>query len=109
MSEADYRRVTYRLTLPVARPLAERNQDMTFVFVSGAGLDTGSRMIWACVKSRASPSCLHRLFCLRLYQRLLCTFQGTDSGGSAVAAWLQAWIQSSKSGQVHRVNSQKHP
>jgi len=30
------------------------------------------------------------------------------SGRCRLYAWLQPWIQSSKSGQVHRTNSQKH-
>src|SRR3954462_14936632 len=34
MSEADYRRVTYDLTLAVAEVLARRNPGMTFVYVS---------------------------------------------------------------------------
>jgi uncharacterized protein YbjT (DUF2867 family) len=52
MTEADYRRVTYDLTLAVARALAPRNPAMTFVYVSGTGTDgTGSgRSMWARVK-----------------------------------------------------------
>ena len=52
MSEADYRRVTYDLTLGVARALAPRNPAMTFIYVSGTGTDgTGSgRSMWARVK-----------------------------------------------------------
>ncbi len=36
MSESRYRRVTYELTLAVARVLIPTNPDMTFVYVSGA-------------------------------------------------------------------------
>lgn len=52
MKEADYRRVTYDLTLAVAKTLAGRNPNMTFVYVSGAGTDsTGKgRVMWARVK-----------------------------------------------------------
>ncbi|MEM9998324.1 MAG: epimerase [Bacteroidota bacterium] len=50
MSEADYRRVTYDLTLSVARDLAGRNPAMTFVYVSGAGTNAESRQMWARVK-----------------------------------------------------------
>src|SRR5215475_1482772 len=39
MSEADYTRLTYDLTLGVATLLARLNPQMTFVYVSGAGTD----------------------------------------------------------------------
>ncbi|NUT34708.1 MAG: NAD(P)H-binding protein [Hamadaea sp.] len=54
MSEADYRRVTYDLTMAAARPLAERNKEMTFVYVSGAGTDSTEqgRTMWARVKGK---------------------------------------------------------
>jgi uncharacterized protein YbjT (DUF2867 family) len=48
MSEADYRRITYDLTLSVASTLVQQNPDMTFVYVSGAG--TGGKSMWARVK-----------------------------------------------------------
>ncbi|MEM1057152.1 MAG: NAD(P)H-binding protein [Bacteroidota bacterium] len=50
MSEADYRHITYDLTLSVAQALAARNPAMTFVYVSGAGTNTDSRQMWARVK-----------------------------------------------------------
>jgi hypothetical protein len=40
MSEPDYSRVTYDLTLSVARVLARLNPEMTFIYVSGAGTDS---------------------------------------------------------------------
>jgi uncharacterized protein YbjT (DUF2867 family) len=52
MSERDYRRATFDLTLAVARALAAASPSMTFLYVSGAGTDaagTGRRM-WARVK-----------------------------------------------------------
>jgi uncharacterized protein YbjT (DUF2867 family) len=52
MSEADYTRTTYDLGLAIARTLAPVNPDMTFVYVSGAGTDAGSRQMWARVKAR---------------------------------------------------------
>lgn len=45
MSEADYRHVTLELTLNVARTLARLNPRMTFVYISGAGSDPGSRLM----------------------------------------------------------------
>ncbi|HEX4447894.1 MAG TPA: NAD-dependent epimerase/dehydratase family protein [Polyangiaceae bacterium] len=52
MTEADYRHVTYDLTLAIAHALAPRNPAMTFVYVSGAGTDGsgGGRSMWARVK-----------------------------------------------------------
>jgi uncharacterized protein YbjT (DUF2867 family) len=52
MSEADYRKITYDLTLAVARGLLPRNPGMIFVYVSGAGTDSTERgrTMWARVK-----------------------------------------------------------
>lgn len=58
MSEADYRRVTYDLTLAVARQLAERNPAMTFVYVSGQGTDAEGRAMWARVKGETEDALL---------------------------------------------------
>jgi uncharacterized protein YbjT (DUF2867 family) len=56
MSEADYTRVTYDLTLGAATLLARLNPGMTFVYVSGAG--TGGRAMWARVKGRTENALL---------------------------------------------------
>jgi uncharacterized protein YbjT (DUF2867 family) len=56
MKEADYRRVTYDLTLGAARLLAERNPESTFVYVSGAG--TGGTSMWARVKGETESALL---------------------------------------------------
>jgi len=52
LSEAAYRRVTYDLTLAVARTLVRLNPAMTFVYVSGKGTDSTEkgRWMWARVK-----------------------------------------------------------
>lgn len=52
MSEADYRRITYDLTLTIATTLARLNPAMVFVYVSGAGTDSSGegRTMWARVK-----------------------------------------------------------
>ena len=54
MTEERYTRLTYDLTLAVARTLASRNPAMTFVYVSGAGTDgtERGRSMWARVKGR---------------------------------------------------------
>lgn len=56
MSEADYTRLTYDLTLGWAQVLAEINSAMTFVYVSGAG--TGGKAMWAQVKGRTENALL---------------------------------------------------
>jgi len=56
MSEADYTRLTYDLTLGWARTLAAINPAMTFVYVSGAG--TGGRAMWAQVKKHTEDALL---------------------------------------------------
>lgn len=55
MSEADYTRITFDLTMAVAGTLARLNPQMTFIFVSGAGADgtEHGRLMWARVKGRA--------------------------------------------------------
>jgi uncharacterized protein YbjT (DUF2867 family) len=55
MSEADYTRITFDLTMAVAGTLARLNPQMTFIFVSGAGADGSEqgRLMWARVKGRA--------------------------------------------------------
>jgi uncharacterized protein YbjT (DUF2867 family) len=56
MSEADYTRLTFDLTLGWARALARINPAMTFVYVSGAG--TGGKAMWARVKGRTEEALL---------------------------------------------------
>ncbi len=56
MSEADYTRLTYDLTLGWAQKLARVNPAMTFVYVSGAG--TGGKAMWARVKKRTEDALL---------------------------------------------------
>jgi len=56
MSEADYTRLTFDLTLGWARALARINPAMTFLYVSGAG--TGGKAMWAQVKGRTEDALL---------------------------------------------------
>ncbi|MEP6635364.1 MAG: epimerase [Acidobacteriota bacterium] len=56
MSEADYTRLTYDLTLGWARVMARISPGMTFVYVSGAG--TGGKSMWAQVKGRTEAELL---------------------------------------------------
>jgi len=56
MSEADYRRLTYDMTLSVARVLARLNPHMTFIYISGAATDVDSRQMWARVKGETEQA-----------------------------------------------------
>lgn len=60
MSEANYRHITYDLTLSVARELAARNPNLTFVYVSGARTDSSARgrSMWARVKGETENALL---------------------------------------------------
>jgi uncharacterized protein YbjT (DUF2867 family) len=62
MTEADYRRITYDVTLAAAGKLAQWNPGMTFIYVSGTGTDSSekSRTMWARVKG-ATENALLRL------------------------------------------------
>lgn len=60
MKEAEYRRLTYDLTLHFAHILLPRNPDLTFCFVSGAGTDgtLKSGQMWARVKGETENALL---------------------------------------------------
>jgi uncharacterized protein YbjT (DUF2867 family) len=60
MKEADYRRVTYDVTLAAARSLVTINPAMTFIYVSGAGTDSSERgrRMWARVKGQTENALL---------------------------------------------------
>jgi uncharacterized protein YbjT (DUF2867 family) len=62
MKEADYRRLTYDLTMAAAEALAKVNPGMTFIYVSGTGTDSTERgrSMWARVKG-ATENALLRL------------------------------------------------
>jgi uncharacterized protein YbjT (DUF2867 family) len=56
MSETEYTRLTYDLTLGWAKVLAQINSAMTFIYVSGAG--SGGKSMWARVKGRTENALL---------------------------------------------------
>lgn len=62
MSEADYRAITFDMTMAAARPLAKKNPSMTFVYVSGASTDSSEKgsSMWARVKGE-TENALSRL------------------------------------------------
>jgi len=64
MSEAEYSRLTFDLTLAAAQTLARLNPQMTFVYVSGVGTDSTEigRTMWARVKGRTENALLRLPF-----------------------------------------------
>lgn len=60
MGEEQYRRVTYDLTLAVAKTLARLNPAMTFIYVSGEGADSSERgrVMWARVRGKTENDLL---------------------------------------------------
>ena len=62
MSEADYDRVTYGITMAAAETLSRLNPRMTFIFVSGAGTDSSEKgkTMWARIKGK-TENALQRL------------------------------------------------
>jgi uncharacterized protein YbjT (DUF2867 family) len=64
MTEAEYKRTTYNLTIRAARTLAARNPQMTFIYVSGKGTDSTERgrLAWARVKGATENALLRMPF-----------------------------------------------
>ena len=64
MKEDAYTRLTYDLTIQIARVLAKNNPRMTFMYVSGAGTDSSEngRSMWARVKGRTENALLRLPF-----------------------------------------------
>lgn len=64
MTEADYRHLTYDLTIAAAQTLAKVNPNMTFIYVSGASTDSteSGRTMWARVKGQTENALLRLPF-----------------------------------------------
>jgi hypothetical protein len=64
MTEEQYTRVTYDLTMAVATALLRTSPNMTFIYVSGAGTDSTERgrFMWARVKGRTENALLRLPF-----------------------------------------------
>ncbi len=64
MSEPQYERLTYGITIAVAQILSRLNPDMTFVYVSGARTDSSEkgRVMWARVKGKTENALLRLPF-----------------------------------------------
>jgi uncharacterized protein YbjT (DUF2867 family) len=50
MSEADYRQMTYELTVSLAEALVKQSPQAVFVYVSGAGTNAQGKQMWARIK-----------------------------------------------------------
>jgi hypothetical protein len=61
MSQEDYTRITYDLTLNLGELLAKSNPEMTFCYVTGAGTDSTERgrVAWARVKGATENALMH--------------------------------------------------
>jgi uncharacterized protein YbjT (DUF2867 family) len=64
MTEPEYERVTYGITLAAAETLCRLNPQMTFMYVSGAGTDSSERgrTMWARVKGKTENALLRLPF-----------------------------------------------
>ena len=62
MTPEDYRRLTYDLTVAVARQLLPKNPRMVFEYISGEGTDAKSRQKWAQVKAETETVLLNMGF-----------------------------------------------
>ena len=64
LTEEQYSRITYDITLRAAETLARLNTGMTFVYISGAGTDSTEhgRTMWARVKGRTENALLRLPF-----------------------------------------------
>jgi uncharacterized protein YbjT (DUF2867 family) len=62
MSPEDYHRLTYDLTLAVARQVLPGNPRMVFEYISGEGTDSKSRQRWAKVKAETETALLNMGF-----------------------------------------------
>ncbi|WP_088066885.1 Rossmann-fold NAD(P)-binding domain-containing protein [Gottfriedia luciferensis] len=60
MTEEDYRKITYELTLSIANTLCKLNPQMTFIYVTGSGTDRteSGRTMWARVKGKTENDLL---------------------------------------------------
>ena len=60
LNESEYHKITYELTMNVARALLEINNEITFCYISGAGTDSSEkgRTMWARVKGKTENDLL---------------------------------------------------
>jgi uncharacterized protein YbjT (DUF2867 family) len=67
--EAEYRHVTYDLTMGLAKALIEQSPQAVFVYVSGAGTNANGKQMWARVKGATENALLampfRAVYCFR--------------------------------------------
>jgi uncharacterized protein YbjT (DUF2867 family) len=93
MSEPEYERLTYGITMAAAETLARLNPGMTFIYVSGAGTDSSEkgRSRWARVKGRTEnallrfPSKTPTCFVRRVFRRCMESAPGRRPTESAIS------------------------
>lgn len=64
LSETEYKRITYDITVAAADVLCRLNPKMTFIYVSGAGTDSSERgkIMWARIKGKTENALLKMPF-----------------------------------------------
>jgi uncharacterized protein YbjT (DUF2867 family) len=64
MSESEYERVTYAVTMAAAQTLSRLNLGMTFIYICGAGTDSSEKgpVMWARVKGKTENALLRLPF-----------------------------------------------
>jgi uncharacterized protein YbjT (DUF2867 family) len=62
MTEAQYKAITFDVTLAAASVLVRENSAMTFIYVSGAGTDAHKKTMWARVKGATENALLQLPF-----------------------------------------------
>ncbi|MGA8599534.1 MAG: epimerase [Bryobacteraceae bacterium] len=92
MSEPQYERLTYGITIAAAETLSRLNPDMTFVYVSGAGTDSSEkgRVMWARVKGKTENALL-RLPFKGVYMFRLAGIQAMHGERSKTSAYRVAY------------------
>jgi uncharacterized protein YbjT (DUF2867 family) len=58
MTEAEYKRITYDITIAAATALLHENPAMTFIYISGAGTDARKKRMWSRVKGATENALL---------------------------------------------------
>jgi hypothetical protein len=95
MSEAEYRRVTYDLTMSVARTLVKTSPAMTFVYVSGTNTEQVGHAMWRS-PGGAHPRRSSRIAISTLWEGPRPWRRPRDPGDHVVALWTAMWRPPSK-------------
>jgi uncharacterized protein YbjT (DUF2867 family) len=62
MSEAEYKHVTYDLTIGAAAVLVRENPAMTFIYISGTGTDATNKTMWKRIKGATENALMQMPF-----------------------------------------------